>query len=96
MLTSIQHDLLKPGICALVHNSFKTNVGSVRYTHSKITIRKGYFTYDIDGGGDHMYTAEDIYKMMETLTDDMCLVWRMPFWSGYWSSHGNELHSITC
>ena len=45
--------------------------GSVRYTHIKVTRRQGYFTHDINGGGDNMYTAGNICKMIEFLIDNI-------------------------
>ena len=42
---------------------------TLRYTHIKVTRAKGYFTHDINGGGDNMYTADDICKMTEFLID---------------------------
>ena len=45
--------------------------GSVRYTHIKVTRAKRYFTYDINGGGDNMYTADNICKMIEFLIDNI-------------------------
>ena len=70
LYTSIPHDLLKYRISNLVHNAFKKKDGSVRYTHIKATRAKGYFTHDINGGGDNMYTAENICKMIEFLIDN--------------------------
>ena len=32
---------------------------------------KGYFTHDINGGGDNMYTANNICKMIELLIDNI-------------------------
>ena len=52
LYTSIPHDLLKSRISNLVHNTFRKKDGSVRYTHIKVTTAKGYFTHDINGGGD--------------------------------------------
>ena len=66
--TSIPHDLLKSRISNLVHNAFRKKDGSVRYTHIKVTRAKGYFTHDINGG---MYTADNICKMVEFLTDNI-------------------------
>ena len=63
--TSIPHDLLKSRISNLVHNAFRKKDGSVRYTHIKVTRAKGHFTHDINGGGDGMYTADNICKMTE-------------------------------
>ena len=69
--TSIPHDLLKSRISNLVHNAFRKKDGSVRYTHIKGTRAKGYFTHDINGGGDNMYTADNIYKMIEFLINNI-------------------------
>ena len=65
------HDLLKSRISNLVHNAFRKKDGSVRYTHIKVTRAKGYFTHDINGGGDNMYTADNICKMIEFLIDNI-------------------------
>ena len=69
--TSIPHDLLKSRISNLVHNAFRKKDGSVRYTHIKVTRAKGYFTHDINGSGDNMYTADNICKMIEFLIDNI-------------------------
>ena len=61
------HDLLKSRISNLVHNAFRKKDGSVRYTHIKVTRAKGYFTHDINMGEDNMYTADNIFKMIEFL-----------------------------
>ena len=71
LYTSIPHDLLKSGISNLVHNAFRKKDGSVRYTHTKATREKGCFTHDINGGGDGMYTADNICKMIEFLIDNI-------------------------
>ena len=71
LYTSIPHDLLKYRISNLVHNAFRKKDGSVRYTHIKVTRAKGYFTHDINGGGDGMYTADNICKMIEFLVDNI-------------------------
>ena len=72
LYTSIPHDLLKSRISNLVHNAFRKKDGSVRYTHIKVTrAQQGYFTHDIKGGGDNMYTADDICKMIEVLVDNI-------------------------
>ena len=65
LYTSIPHDLLKSRISNLVHNAFRKKDGSVRYTHIKLTRAKGYFTHDINGGGDNMFTADGICEMIE-------------------------------
>ena len=71
LYTSIPHDLLKSRISNLVHNAFRKKDGSVRYTHIKLTRAKGYFTHDINGGGDNMFTADSICKMIEFLIDNI-------------------------
>ena len=71
--TLIPHDLLKSRISNLAHNAFKKKNGSVRYTHIKVTRAKGYFTHDINGSGDSMYTADNICKMIELLIDNIFL-----------------------
>ena len=68
---SIPHDLLKSRISNLVHNAFREKDGSVRYTHIKVTRAQGYFTHDINGCGDNMYTADNICKMIELLIDNI-------------------------
>ena len=81
LYTSIPHDLLKSRISNLVHNAFRKKDGSVWYTHIKVTIAQGYFTHDINGGGDNMYTAGNICKMIEFLIDNIFVQfgWRL-FW----------------
>ena len=32
---------------------------------------KRYFSHDINSGGDNMYTANDIYKIMESFIDNI-------------------------
>ena len=71
LYTSITHDLLKSRISNLVHNAFRKKDGSVRYTHIKLTRAKGYFTHDINGGGDNMFTADSICEMIEFLIDNI-------------------------
>ena len=70
LYTSIPHDLLKSRISDLVHNAFVKKDGSVRYTHIKAIRAKGYFTHDINGGGNGIYTADDICRMIEFLIDN--------------------------
>ena len=69
--TSIPHDLLKSRISNLVNNAFRKKNGSVTYSHIKFTRAKGYFTHDINGGGDGMYTADNICRMIEFLIDNI-------------------------
>ena len=71
LYTSIPHDLLKSKISNLVHNAFRKKDGSVRYNHIKVTRAQGYFTHDINGRGDNMYTADNICKMIEVLIDNI-------------------------
>ena len=67
----IPYDLLKSRISNLVHNAFRKKDGSVRYNHIKVTRAEGYFTHDINGGGDNMCTADNICKMIEFLIDNI-------------------------
>ena len=55
-----------------MHNTFRKKNGSVRYTHIKVTRAQGYFTYDINGSGHNMYTADNICEMIEILIDNIC------------------------
>ena len=71
LYTSIPDDLLKSRISNLVHNAFRKKDGSVRYTHIKVTRAKGYFTHDINSGGDNTYTADNMCKMIELLIDSI-------------------------
>ena len=71
LYTSIPHDLLKSRISNLVHNAFRKKDGNVRYTHIKVTRAKGYFTHDINGSGDNMYTVDNICKMIEFLINNI-------------------------
>ena len=70
LYTSVPHDLLKSRISNLVHNAFRKKDGSKRYTHIKVRRVKRYFAHDINGGGDNMYTADNICKMIEFLIDN--------------------------
>ena len=69
LYTSIPHDLLKSRISNLLHNTFRKKDGNVGYIHIKVTRAKRYFPHDINGGGDNMYTADNICKMIEFLID---------------------------
>ena len=71
LYTSIPHDLLKSRITNLVHNAFRKKDGSVRYIRIKVTRAKEYFTHDINGDGDGMYTADNICKMIEFLIENI-------------------------
>ena len=60
LYTSTLHDLLKSRISGLLYNTFQKKDGNVRYTQIKVTRAKGYFTHDMNGGRDNMYTADNI------------------------------------
>ena len=64
---------MKSRISNLVHNAFRKEDDSVRYTgtHIKVTRAKGYFTHDINGGGDKMHTADNMCKMIEFSIDNI-------------------------
>ena len=68
---SILHNLLKSRITTLVHISFKKRDESNRYTHIKIKSGKGYFIDTINPGGDNLYTADQICRMVEFLIDNI-------------------------
>ena len=68
---SIPHDLLKSRISNSVHNAFRKKDWSVKCTHIQVTRAKGYFTHGINGGGDNIYTADNICKMIEVLIDNI-------------------------
>ena len=72
LYTSIPHDLLKSRISNLVHNAFRKKDGSVRYTHIKVTRSKWYFTHDINGGRDNMYTADTVQYSIVRPKDERC------------------------
>ena len=71
LYTSIPHDLLKSRISNIAHNALRKKDGSVRYSHIKATRAKEYFTYDINGSRDNMYTADNICKMIDFLIDNI-------------------------
>ena len=71
LYTSIPNSLLNFRISNLVHNAKERKNGSVRYTHIEVTRSKGYFTHDINGDGDNMYTADNICEMTEFLIDNI-------------------------
>ena len=71
LYTSIPHNLLMSRFTALIHNSFKRRNGSNRHTHIKITSGKGYFIDTINPGGDNLYTADQIRRMVEFLIDNI-------------------------
>ena len=71
LYTSVPHHLLKSRISNLIHNAFIEKDGNIRYTHIKVTRSKGCFTHDVNGGGDNMYTPDNICKMIEFLIDNI-------------------------
>ena len=71
LYTSSPHNLLTSRITALIHNSFKRRNGSNRYTHIKITSGKGYFIDSMKPGGDNLYTADQMCRMVEFLIDNI-------------------------
>ena len=63
-----------PSISNLGLNAFRKKDENVRYAHIKVTRAKGYFTHDINGGGDNIYKMIDIAnicKMIEVLIDNI-------------------------
>ena len=92
LYTSSPHNLLKSRITALVQSSFKRRDGSNRYTHIKITSRKGYFMDTNNPGGHNLYTADQICRMVGFLIDNIFLSLENAFFSSdHWDSNGNEL-----
>ena len=71
LYTTIPHNLLKSGIVTLVHKSFQKRDESIRHNHIKITGGKGYFVDVINDGGDNLYTAHQICRMVEFLIDNV-------------------------
>ena len=69
LYTSIPHNLLKSQITALVHNSFKRRDRSNIYTHIKRTSEKGYFIDTINSGGDNLYIADQICRMVDLINN---------------------------
>ena len=60
-------NLLKSRASDLVRNILRKKDGSVRYTHIKVTRSEGYFTHDINGDGDNMYTADNTCKIIDNI-----------------------------
>ena len=69
LYTSILHDLLKSGIRNLVQNAFRKKDEGVRYAHINVTRSKGCFTHYINDSAHNMYTADNVFKMIESLID---------------------------
>ena len=93
LYTSIPHDPLKSRISNLVHNTFRKKDGSVRYTHIKVTRAQGYFTHDLNGSGNNMYTTDNICKMIAFLIDNIFVQFGGHL---FCKVIGNQLCSITC
>ena len=55
----------------LYTTQFNRRNGSNRYTHIKIISGKGYFIDTINPGGDNLYTADQICRMVEFLIDNI-------------------------
>ena len=53
------------------YNSVSKDVREQIKWHIKLTRAKGYFTHDINGGGDNMFTADSICEMIEFLIDNI-------------------------
>ena len=70
LYTSIPHDLLKSRMNSIINNAFKYKNRATRYTHNKVGRNKSYFTID-PLNGDNKYTANDIWKMIEFLVDNI-------------------------
>ena len=70
LYTSIPHDLFKSHMNSIINNAFKYKNGATRYTHIKVGRNESYFTSD-PLNGDNKYTANDIYKMVEFLVDNI-------------------------
>ena len=68
--TSIPHDLLKSRMNNIINNAFKHKNGATWYTYVKVGRNKSYFTND-PLNGDSKYIANDIYKMIEFLVDNI-------------------------
>ena len=68
-----------------------------RVYHIKVTRAQGYFTHDINGSGDNLYTADNICKMIEYLIDNIFVQFggRL-FRQVIGISNGNQLCFITC
>ena len=58
------------GELPFINNAFKHKNGTTRYTHIKVGRNKSYFISD-PLNGDNKYTANDIYKMIEFLMDNI-------------------------
>ena len=62
---------MKFRIATLVHNSFERRDGSNGCIHIKITGGNGYFIDINNPGGDNLYTACKICRMIEFLIDSI-------------------------
>ena len=71
LYTSIPHSLLNLDLLHLYTTHSKRRNGSNRCTYIKITSGKGYFIDTINPGGDNLYTADQICRMVEFLIDNI-------------------------
>ena len=71
LYTSIPQNLSKSKISNFVHKTFRKKDGSVRYTHINVKSSKRYLTHDRNDSGDNLYTADNIYKMIEFLINNI-------------------------
>ena len=69
LCTSVPRGLLRSRISSLVRSAFGKEDGSVRCARIKLTRAKGCFARDINGGGDNMFAADSICRMVEFLID---------------------------
>ena len=69
LYTCIQQKLLKSRMEVLVQNSFNRRDGSTPYTHIKVGQGKGCFVHFISIDGENMYTADQIFGMIDFLFD---------------------------
>ena len=79
----------------VVHNSLKKKDGSTHYTHIKVGQRRGYFINSIIGSEEKMYTADQIYNMIDFLVDNTFVKFGgASISSSYSNRYGNNLCSI--
>ena len=83
---------------SFVYNSFKKKDGSTRYTYIKVGQRKGYFINSINGGGEKLYTADQMCNIIDFLVDNISVKfggYLVKLWESLWERI--LLHcSLTC
>ena len=62
---------IKDGLMRYCNTKTSRNGVNNMWILKKVTRAQGYFTHDINGGGDNMYTADNICKMIEFLIDNI-------------------------